>query len=55
MTSSYLDILEDSLKKKKTVLESIEKYNLSQSELLKDESFDMEQFDVLVDKKRRLY
>lgn len=51
MTSSYLDILEDSLKKKKTVLESIEKYNLSQSELLKDEKFDMEQFDALVDKK----
>lgn len=51
MTSSYLDILEDSLKKKKAVLESIEECSLSQSELLKDEKLDMEQFDMLVDRK----
>ena len=51
MTNSYLDILEDSLKKKKAVLDSIEEYNLSQAELLKGEKLDMEKFDALVDKK----
>ncbi|MCM1133983.1 MAG: flagellar protein FlgN [Clostridium sp.] len=51
MTSSYLDILEDSLKKKKAVLESIEECNQAQSELLKGEKLDMEGFDALVDRK----
>ena len=51
MIGSYLSVLEESLKKKIAVLTKIQEANLSQSELLKEEKLDVEQFDKYVDQK----
>lgn len=51
MISSYLNVLEDSLKKKSVVLDKIQVANLAQSDLLKAEKFDMEAYDRYVDEK----
>lgn len=51
MINSYLDILEDSLEKKKAVLSNIREVNEKQSELLKADKLDMEQYDGFVDEK----
>lgn len=51
MIGSYLNILEDSLIKKRGVLDDIQKANEAQTELLKNEKLDVEQYDKLVDQK----
>lgn len=51
MINSYLNILEDSLKKKIEVLKSICEVNNAQTEILKKESVDLEAFDQTVDEK----
>lgn len=51
MTEQYLNILQDSLKKKKEVLEEIERLCRMQSELLSAEPVDYDKFDQLVDGK----
>lgn len=48
---NYLAVLEESLSKKITVLESILKATNAQKELLKGEDFDVEEFDAYVDEK----
>lgn len=49
MVSSYLNILENSLIKKKKILSDIEEANRAQSELFNDNKLDMEKYDKLVD------
>lgn len=49
--SNYLNVLEDSLKKKLTVLDRIEAASLAQAELLKEERLDTKQFDRYVEEK----
>lgn len=51
MLGNYLNILEESLKKKMDVLNKIIEVNQVQAELLKRETFDTENFDSCVDEK----
>lgn len=51
MINNYLSILEDSLKKKLEVLKQICEVNEAQTEILKEESVDLEAFDRTVDEK----
>lgn len=51
MINNYLNILEDSLKKKLEVLKQIREVNEVQTEILKGESIDLEAFDQTVDEK----
>lgn len=51
MIENYLNILEDSLKKKIEVLKSIHAANEVQTDLLKKEPVDLEAFDKTVDEK----
>lgn len=51
MLNNYLNILEDSLKKKIEILERIDEVNRVQSDLLKGEQADLENFDRCVDEK----
>ncbi|MGN0432515.1 MAG: flagellar protein FliT [Lachnospiraceae bacterium] len=51
MLNNYLTILEESLQKKITILDHIESVNILQTELLKHEKLDLEQFDKCVDEK----
>lgn len=55
MNESYLDILEDSLRKKFQVLREIEQECLTQREILKDtQKFDNDAFDEAVSRKAEL-
>ena len=55
MTESYLEMMEESLRQKIEVLESIEEENLIQKRLLEDtEHFDEESFDATIDRKGKL-
>ncbi len=55
MTESYLDMMEESLKQKIEVLESIEKENLIQKEILENtEHFDGDGFDAAIERKGEL-
>ena len=51
MIENYLNILEESLKKKIEVLKRIHAANEAQTDLLKKESVDLEAFDKAVDEK----
>lgn len=51
MLGNYLNILEESLKKKVDVLDKIKEVNQVQAELLKREELDTESFDRCVDEK----
>lgn len=51
MLKNYLTILEESLKKKIEILDHIQSVNAQQTELLKNEKLDLEQFDKYVDEK----
>lgn len=51
MISSYLNVLEDSLRKKSVVLDKIQAANQAQNELLKSEKLDLEAYDRYVDEK----
>ena len=51
MINNYLNILEDSLKKKIEVLKQIREVNEAQTEILKREPVDLEAFDQMVDEK----
>ncbi|MDY2698549.1 MAG: flagellar protein FliT [Lachnospiraceae bacterium] len=51
MLNNYLNILEDSLKKKIEILERIDEVNQVQSDFLKEEQPDLEAFDKCVDEK----
>ncbi len=51
MINNYLNILEDSLKKKMEVLKRIREVNEAQTEILKREPVDLEAFDQTVDEK----
>lgn len=51
MINNYLNILEDSLKKKIEVLKQISEINDAQTEVLKGESADLEAFDQMMEEK----
>ncbi|NLL75896.1 MAG: flagellar protein FliT [Clostridiales bacterium] len=51
MIENYLQVLEESLLKKKEVLLAIEEMNREQEQILKDENPSMEAFDESIDKK----
>lgn len=51
MMENYLNILEESLRKKLEVLERIQKLNEVQTGILKQETVDLEAFDQTVDEK----
>ena len=51
MLDTYLNVLQESLEKKIEALKSIEEIDNAQEEILKAESFDMEDFDRTVDEK----
>lgn len=51
MINNYLNILEDSLKKKMEVLKRISEVNDAQTEVLKEESADLEAFDQMMEEK----
>lgn len=51
MLGNYLNILEESLKKKIDVLDKIKEVNQVQAQLLKREALDTERFDQCVDEK----
>ena len=51
MISNYLTILEESLDKKKEVLQQIQKLSQNQAELLKCEDLDLQAFDKCVEQK----
>lgn len=51
MINNYLNILEDSLKKKIEVLKRISEVNDAQTEALKGESADLEAFDQMMEEK----
>lgn len=51
MIENYLEILEDSLKKKVVVLDEIEDYNSKQEQLLKQEKVSMEELDANMEEK----
>ena len=48
---TYLDMLQDSLKKKLEILDDIMRYQREEAEMLKDESMDMEVFDKSINDK----
>lgn len=48
---TYLDMLQDSLKKKLEILDKIMEYQRQESDMLKDESMDMEAFDKNINEK----
>ncbi len=48
---TYLDMLQDSLKKKLDILNEIIAYQREEMDMLKEESMDMEVFDKSIDKK----
>lgn len=48
---TYLDMLQDSLKKKLEILDGIMKYQREESEMLKSETVDMEAFDQSINDK----
>ncbi len=48
---TYLDMLQDSLKKKLDILNKIIAYQREEMDMLKEESMDMEVFDKSIDKK----
>ncbi len=48
---TYLDMLQDSLKKKLDILNEIIAYQSEEMDMLKEESMDMEVFDKSIDKK----
>ena len=54
MTEQYIDILEESLKRKIEVLDEIIKKNEEQKQILDAEKFDMEAFDKNTDEKGQL-
>ena len=55
MTESYLEMMEESLRQKIEVLESIEKENLIQKGILENtETFDGDAFDAAIDRKGKL-
>lgn len=54
MIENYLEILEDSLKKKAAVLDEIAAYNDGQELLLKKDSISMEELDANMEEKDRL-
>lgn len=51
MLNSYLSILEDSLRKKLTILEQIEEVSNAQTALIKEDQFDLQRYDGMVDEK----
>lgn len=51
MLNSYLSILEESLRKKLAVLEQIEEVSNAQAALIKEEHFELQRFDEMVDEK----
>lgn len=51
MTSNYLEILEESLRKKSAVLDEITEYNNAQEKLLREEKISMEDLDANMDQK----
>lgn len=51
MLNSYLSILEDSLRKKLTILDQIEEVSNAQTALIKEDQFDLQRFDGMVDEK----
>lgn len=51
MMDTYLDMLQDSLKKKLEILNGIMNYQLEEAEMLKGESMDMEAFDKSISDK----
>ena len=51
MTGNYLEILEESLRKKSAVLDEIMKYNDAQEQLLKEKNFSLEELDANMDQK----
>lgn len=52
--ASYVEILQDGLKEKITILTNIIELNSKQEELLKEDVFDVDAFDNIVDKKQKL-
>ena len=52
MTGNYLEILEESLRKKSAVLDEIMKYNDAQEQLLKEKNFSLEELDANMDQKK---
>lgn len=48
---TYLDMLQDSLKKKLEILNGIMEYQKEESDMLKEESMDMEAFDKSINEK----
>ena len=54
MTENYLNLLEESLRKKLQVMAEIQKYNLRQQEVFQSENVDMERFDEYVEEKGTL-
>lgn len=51
MIDNYLNILEDSLKKKSDILDKIKEICLNQSTLIKEENFNIDAYDKSVDAK----
>lgn len=54
MTENYLNLLEESLRKKLQVMAEIQKYNLGQQEIFQSENVDMDRFDGYVAEKGAL-
>lgn len=54
MTENYLDLLEESLRKKLQVMAEIQKYNLRQQEIFQSPNVDMDRFDEYVAEKGAL-
>ncbi len=54
MTENYLNLLEESLRKKLQVMAEIQKYNLRQQEVFQSGNVDMERFDEYVEEKGTL-
>lgn len=54
MTENYLDLLEESLRKKLQVMAEIQKYNLRQQEIFQSQNVDMDRFDEYVAEKGAL-
>ena len=54
MTENYLNLFEESLRKKLQVMAEIQKYNLRQQEVFQSGNVDMERFDEYVEEKGTL-
>ncbi len=54
MTENYLDLLEESLRKKLQVMAEIQKYNLRQQEIFQSGNVEMDRFDEYVAEKGAL-